>query len=189
MSPQLSVPVLALIACFTLGCRGTTRAAAGPSGSPAAVSAAELEALGRRFAAEGDLTRAEQYLSAAVDLGGGKAALTALVRVCVQARHLRMALDYAEAALRRRPGDAALRFVVGALYVEIGEAPQARPHLETAATALPNNAEVQFALGVFYRDDAPDPARADRFFRRYLELRPSGAGAEEARASLLEKVQ
>jgi tetratricopeptide (TPR) repeat protein len=152
-------------------------------------TADKLTARGKAFASVGDLTRAEQYFSAALDQGADYAAvLPLLLRVCIEARRYRVAIDYAEPLLKRHPDDYALRFVVASLYSTIGEEERAREELEWLVTEKPEEANVHFALAVLFRDQARDPVKADTHFREYLRLAPGGAHADEARASLLKAV-
>ena len=145
---------------------------------------------GKAFAAAGDLVRAEQYLAAALTVGGDeRVVVPLLVRVCVASHHYRLASDYADQLLARNPNDSRLRLLVGALYVSIGSPARAREHLERAARELPSDGDVQFAVAVFFRDDLADKAAADPYFREYLRLQGNGAHAAEARASLMERVQ
>jgi tetratricopeptide (TPR) repeat protein len=144
---------------------------------------------GRAFAEAGDLVRAEQYLGAALKAGADeRAVVPVLLRVCIAARHYRYASEVAELTLARMPDDPRLRLVVGALYVQIGNPGLAREHLERAARELATDADVQFAVGVVFRDDLADRAAADRYFREYLRLQPNGGHAAEARASVMERV-
>ena len=58
----------------------------------------------RRYAAAGDMVRAEQYFSAALSSGADeRAVIPELLRVCVASQHYRLATEYAEAALARHP--------------------------------------------------------------------------------------
>jgi tetratricopeptide (TPR) repeat protein len=144
---------------------------------------------GKAFARAGDMTRAEQYLAAALEQGAdARQVLPLLLRVCLTERRYRVAIDYAEDHLRKHPNDAQLRFVVGTLYSTVGEVQPAKQHLEQAAEASPKNAEVQFALGVLYRDELEDRASAHEHFQAYLRLAPNGPHADEARGSLLKVV-
>ncbi|WP_394836807.1 hypothetical protein LVJ94_07850 [Pendulispora rubella] len=144
---------------------------------------------GKAYADLGDLVRAEQYFGAALTAHADeRKVLPELLRVCVASRHYRLASEYAQVALARRPKDAHLRFVVGALYVSIGEIGRAREHLEQSARDMPEDAEVQFAVGTFFRDELTDQIGADPFFREYLRLAPRGPHADEARTSLMQKV-
>jgi tetratricopeptide (TPR) repeat protein len=154
---------------------------------------ANVEALfarGEMFAQAGDHTRAEQYFAAAIDAGGKPSAiLPHLLKACVASGHLRLASEYAEAELQRSPNNARLRFVSGALRAQLGDGPLAREHLVRAATDLPNDPSVQFSVAAFFRDTMVDRVNADPYFRHYLELAPKGEHADEARASLMERIQ
>ncbi len=145
---------------------------------------------GKRFAMMGDTVRAEQYLSAAVAAGADENKVTPIfLHVCVAARHYRLAMEYADAALARHPDNAKLRFLTGALHKDVGEPAKAREYLEQAARELRDDAEVQFAVAVFFRDDLKDIVAADPYFREYLRLSPQGVHAEEARVSLMVRLQ
>jgi tetratricopeptide (TPR) repeat protein len=145
---------------------------------------------GRAYGEAGDFTRAEQYLTAAL-AAGGKASviLPPLLKACVESGHLRLASEHAEAQLSRDPNDAHLRFLAGALHASLGNRAMARQHLEQAASALTEDANVQFSVAAFFRDDLQDRVDADPYFRDYLKLAPKGEHAEEARASLMERVR
>jgi predicted Zn-dependent protease len=138
----------------------------------------------------GDAVRAEQYLGAA--LAGGadeKVVLPVFLHVCVAAHHYRLAVEYADASLARHPDDPHLRFLTGSLHVSVGEPARARDYLEQAARELKDDPDVQFAVAVFFRDDLADKIAADPYFREYLRLSPKGAHAEEAKVSLMVRVQ
>lgn len=144
---------------------------------------------GKAFASVGDMTRAEQYLSAALDQGADEATvLPLLLRVCIAAKRYRVAIDYATPYLHKHPGDAHLRFVVASLRAEIGDTLAARAELQRVVEETPNDAGVRFSYAVLLRDQCHDPSNADEQFREYLRLSPQGEHAEEARASLLKAV-
>jgi tetratricopeptide (TPR) repeat protein len=145
---------------------------------------------GDAFAADGDFTRAQQYFAAAIAAGGNaNEILPHLLEACIAAGDLRLASEYAENALSRRPDDSNLRFVAGALLARIGNRPAAREHLVQAASEMKSNAKVQFLVATFFRDDMQDRVDADPYFRDYLRLEPKGEHASEARASLMEQLQ
>ena len=145
---------------------------------------------GKRFAMAGDTVRAEQYLGAALAAGADeKAVLPVFLHVCVAAHHYRLGVEYADASLARHPDDSRLRFLTGALHVSVGEPGRAREYLEQAAHELKDDADVQFAVAVYFRDDLADKIAADPYFREYLRLSPKGAHAEEARVSVMVRVQ
>lgn len=149
----------------------------------------KLYAQGRAFAAVGDLTRAEQYMAAALDAGGdGKKILPSLMGVCVEAKKYRVAIDYGEAYVKKKPDTIKLRHLLGTLYLALGEVAPARHHFEAVLERRPDEAETHYALGVLHRDSDHDPVRADKHFRAYLRINPTGAHVEDARASLLRSV-
>lgn len=176
-----------------LGCGGT-----GATGAQVAsqVKAAKEEQRpeklmerGLAFAAVSDHTRAEQYLSAALEAGAPpEKVLPPLLRACVAENRFRAALSYAEPHLTKHPDDSRLRFVVASLHASVGDFPAALAHLERVAKTRPDYAEVHYAIAVLLRDDIGDAARADTHFREYLRLEPEGAHAAEARGSLLRVV-
>ncbi len=144
---------------------------------------------GRAFAEIGDLTRAEQYLSAAIDSGANAdVVLPMLLRVCISEQRYWVAIDYAEPHLRRRPDDYRLRFVVASLYEVIGDTKMARAHLERVLDDKPEYADAHYAIAVLIRDGEHDVVGADAHFREYLRLEPKGLHAEEARGSLLKTI-
>jgi tetratricopeptide (TPR) repeat protein len=144
---------------------------------------------GKAFAEIGDLTRAEQYLAAALEQGADtKVVVPLLLKVCVEARRYRAAIDYAEHQLKKHPQDANLRALVGNLYAAIDEPQRAREQFELVLAQRPEDADVHFGLAVLLRDKMMDPVQADRHFREYLRLSPNGSHAEEARGSLLKSV-
>lgn len=145
---------------------------------------------GKMYFEVGDTLRAQQYFAASLKAGADeRVVFPLLLRACVAQRNFRLAVDYAEAALAKHPRDARLRFLTGALHGELGETARARDRFERAAKELPTDAEAQFTVGVFFRDDASDVVSADRYFRQYLALAPDGAHAEEAKSSLMERVE
>lgn len=145
---------------------------------------------GKAFAEVGDNVRAEQYFAAAIAAGGDqKEILPPLLRACVASGNVRLASEYAETALAKSPNDAHLRFLTGALQATVGNRVSARTHLVRAASDLPKDAEVQFAVAAFFRDTMIDLVEADQYFRAYLKLAPRGEHAEEARASIMQDLQ
>jgi Tfp pilus assembly protein PilF len=146
---------------------------------------AKLVEQGKAFAAVGDTTRAEQYFSTAITHGADEAVVIPLiVRVCVTDGRYELAIEYASRYTQKHPADARVRFVLGTLYAAIGDRGHARSELEYVVTAKPNDAEPHWALAKVLHDEGKDPTLADGQFREYLRLAPTGAHAEEARASI-----
>jgi len=144
---------------------------------------------GNTFARLGDMTRAEEYFTAALEQGAdSRKVLPLLLDVCMRTGRYRLAAQHAENHLRKHPDDVGTRFVLGTLYVALGDRHEARSALEQVASARPNDPEVHYALAVLARDSENDVVDADKHFREYLRLDPNGAHAEEARASLLKRV-
>ncbi len=141
---------------------------------------------GLAFAQVGDLTRAEQYLVAALDAGApADKVLPKLLVVCIANAHYRAGIEYAAPELQRNPDNASLRFVVAELEAFTGDATAARKDLGMVTDAQPNEAAPHFAYARLLRDNLGDVVAADREFRAYLKLEPAGEHANEARASLL----
>lgn len=144
---------------------------------------------GKALAAIGDLVRAEQYLTAAAERGADEAKVTPLLmRVCLEGKRYRAAIEHGEAYLRRHPKDARLRYLLGTLYFAVGDTLRAREHLQQVTTELPDLADAHYALAVVLLDGEHDVVSADRHFRAYVQLEPGGPHAEEARASMLRPV-
>lgn len=152
-------------------------------------SADKLVDRGKAFAALGDGTRAEQYLSGAIEKGAdAKKVLPMLLKVCISEQRYRVAIEYAEPYLRAHPDDVRLRFVVGTLYRSIGDLKSARAELETVMKQMPTHAEAHLEMARLLREDDKEPLKADEHFREYVRLKPDGAYAAEARQALLKSV-
>ena len=170
--PYARLACLALSGALAIGLAGCAhtpveKAEADMATMQAETSKKNLVDRGRAFAAVGDLTRAEEYLAAAIDQGAHhKDVLPLLLDVCVRGGRYRSAIQHAENHLRRFPHDHGTRLVV---------------------EARPDDAQAHYVLAVVARDDE-DVIGADRHFREYLRLQPTGTHAEEARASLLRRM-
>jgi Tfp pilus assembly protein PilF len=144
---------------------------------------------GLAFAQLGDMTRAEQYLVAAIDAGAPAAiVLPKLLMVCIASSHYRAGIEYAAPELQRDPENASLRFVVAELEALTGDASAARSDLDKVTEAQPSEPAPHFAYARLLRDDIGDRVAADKEFRAYLRLAPGGEHVGEARASLLRSV-
>jgi Tfp pilus assembly protein PilF len=145
---------------------------------------------GRAFAAVGDSTRAEQYLTAAMDAGADpRSVMPSLLHACVESHRYRVAAEYVGEYLRRNPDDASLRLLHGMLEAAVGDRAVARREFEAVLRVRPDDSDGQYALAVLLRDEMDDPAGADEHFRAYLRIAPNGLHAAEARASLIGQAQ
>ena len=189
--PWLAKAVVVGAAVALAGCGSPEKKPAETaSGRPPLKDPALLFERGKAYTELGDFTRAEQYFAAAMAAGGKTSVITPyLIKACVASGDLRLASEYAETELARNPDNARLRFLTGALYAATGNRPEARKLLVQAASELPKDADVQFSVATFFRDDLDDKVSGDPYFREYLRLEPKGARAEEARASLMEKLR
>ena len=146
---------------------------------------AKLIEQGKTFAAIGDTTRAEQYFSAAIARGADEAnVIPLIVKVCVTDGRYELAIDYASRYTQKRPADIRVRYLLGTLYAAVGDRGRARSELEYVVTAKPNDPEPHWALAKVLHEEGKDPNLADGQFREYLRLAPTGAHADEARASI-----
>jgi uncharacterized protein HemY len=184
--------VIGVVAVLAAACGPSTpsdRAQANMATLSAETTADKLLARGRAFAAVGDATRAEEYLTAALDQGADPhIALPLLMTVCVQTQRYRSAIQHAEDHLRRHPDDYRTRFVLGTLYAAVGDNKEAHESLEEGLRVHPDDATAHYALAVLARDAESDPVLADQHFREYLRLEPHGPHAEEARDGLLKRM-
>jgi len=188
MSPRATAPaLLAGLGVLLAACGNAPPAPAGP-GPADPVADAHPEALFQHalaLAQAGDLVRAEQYLAASIDRGYPEdRAMPVLIRVCVAASRLRIALGYAEPYLERHPDAWSLRYVVATIHLGMGDGVRARHELERVVQAAPEEPDPHFLLALVLRDEAGDPAGAEQHLRRYLELAPEGHHAAEARDAL-----
>ena len=180
----LVVAVAALEGCGPAPSRGAPRSADGH----AETDARSWEELGDQLMKQGDTSRAAQYYEAAL-LAGAPRALPKLLAACVASRQYALAVEHAEAALARDPANEHLRALLGSLHADTGELARARADFEQAALERPADADLQFTVAVFFRDDVHEPGRADAYFRAYLAVAPSGRHAREAHASLMKRVE
>jgi Tfp pilus assembly protein PilF len=144
---------------------------------------------GKGFAAVGDTTRAEEYLTAALAAGADdKKVVPVLVRVCIRDQRFRSGIEHAENYLNKHPGDTGTRFILGTMYVAVGDMGKAKTELSRVVAEKPDLAGAQYALGVVYKE-MNDPVAADHNFRAYLRLEPHGEYAPEAQSSLLKSMK
>lgn len=157
-----------------------------------ALRARRLYERGVALSAQGDLTRAEQYLALAHhEAGRDRKSLAALLAVCVRASRLRSALAYAEPYVHDHPRELPLLQLMAALQLALGELAPARVTLEQALRVDGTRPETHYLLARVYAASKPDGARASQHrkrarthYARYLALAPAGPHAEEARTML-----
>ena len=180
---SLALPLVFWIAA----CGASKPKAAVPDGDPLQrVSAGTLFSRGEAFARRGDLSRAEQYLSAALDRGyPPRRALPLLIGVCARASRYRSVLTYAEPYLESHPREWRLRLVVASIHLAVGSVDRARDELTRVVSDAPAEPTGHYMLAVLLRDENGGAQDAATHFQRYLELAPHGPHADEARSSIL----
>jgi tetratricopeptide (TPR) repeat protein len=190
IAQSYAIALLAILA--TTSCASAAASGAGKQGRAAQLrrspSVAELVERGRGFAAIGDFTRAEQYLSASLEAGADvHTALPMLVRVCIETGRYRVGIEHIRRYLREDSNDDRLHFLLGVLEAGVGNRDAALKELQAVLAQHPDDADGHYALGVLLRDGADDIVNADVHFRAYLRLAPEGAHTADARASLLQE--
>lgn len=190
------VPTRALL-CVALGaslcgataCAGASREQEEAQALKQESSAEILFEKGRVAAAIGDLTRAEQYLVAAIKAGADeRKVIQPLLVACITDQRFPAALEYAEQYLYRHPNDLDVRFVAGSIHAVLGESEKARVLLESVTQGRPESAEAHYALATVLRQGG-DAVQADRHDIEYLRLDPEGAHAAQARARLTQVIR
>lgn len=178
--------ILAAVALAAASACASTQHPEMPPGDPLArVQARELYQQALGFTQTGDLVRAEQYFVASLERGmDERVVMPTLIRTCVSASRFRAAVNYATHYLERHPDDVALRFLNGTILAGLGENQSARRSFEDVLRRNERHAGAHYNLATLLRDGYSDPRGADEHFRRYLDIEPSGAHAEEARAGL-----
>ena len=141
----------------------------------------------RAFAEAADYTRAEQYLNLATERGvDSSQVIPLLIDVCVRDQRYRAALQYAEEHLRQHPRSYRLRYIEATLLRALGDIAKSRQELQRVLDASPDYADAHYSMALLLRNDLGSYLEADRHFREYLRLAPSGQHAEEVGESLLE---
>ncbi len=171
---------------FAAGC---ARESAGPANATLSLrnqqTLAELVERGRAFAMIGDLTRGEQYLSAALEHGAdARRVLPPLVHVCVEAGRYRVAADYVRSYMDADPDSTDLHLLYGLLEAAVGDRELARREYEGVIRSHPDDSAGHYALAVLLRDGLGDASGSEVHFREYLRIAPQGVHAAEARAAL-----
>jgi predicted Zn-dependent protease len=178
------------VACM-LWCVGSLSACAAratPIQAPPSVEtwpAAQLYQNGLTLLAQGELTRAEQYLASALRAGHDPhATMQALLTVTIRASRLRSALAYAEPFLSAHPRDVALRQLVGSLHLALGDLPRAEQELAHVMRVSDQSAEAHYLMALVLARQRAPLAEQHAHLARYLDISPEGVHAEEARAAL-----
>ena len=184
MRPRAAILVLGLLSAACT--HSASDPAAGPNALRKGQSIDELYERGRAFAMIGDLTRGEQYLSAALEHGADpQRVLPPLVHICVEAGRYRVAADYMHAYMGAAGESADLHLLYGLLEASIGDVDVARREYEAAIRIHPDDSAIHYALAVLLRSALVDPDGSNAEFREYLRLAPHGEHAAEARSALV----
>jgi tetratricopeptide (TPR) repeat protein len=148
------------------------------------VTADQLFDLALLYTGQGDLQRAEQYLSAAQQRGYEEPAVVFwLVRVCILAGRYHSALEHAGRYLRQHPEAWPLRLVVASIHEALGDFGRARANLEAIVEAEPDRALPHYRIALLYLEHS-DTSRARHHLQQYLRLAPEGSHGPEADATL-----
>jgi len=148
-------------------------------------SSDKLVERGMAFADMGDLTRAEQYLVAALDQDAEpRRALPALLRVCVAAGRHRAAIVYAREYGSELSSDAQFEFILALLESAMGEPEAAIGHLRGVVRRAPSHAEAHYRLAALLEEKDSDREEVAFHLHEYLRLEPKGKYAEAASAAL-----
>lgn len=143
---------------------------------------------GTAFASIGDYTRAEEYLTAALDAGAPpRKVMPMLVKVCISDNRFRSVIQHAESYLSHYPDDVATRFVYGTVLYAVGEFVRAKAELARVTHEQPQIADAHFALALADKELGYH-FEAENQFREYLRLAPRGSHAAEASGSLMNTV-
>jgi predicted Zn-dependent protease len=175
---------LFVLVCAPTGCASSPpprRETPPETSGRAPTTAAALFRRGMALAGAGQLVRAEQYLSLALERGyPEEEALPALLRVCLASSRLRTALNHAESRLVRRPDDWSLRFLAASILLAMGEQGRAREELERVVAYRGGFGPAHYLLAMATRDRFADLTATRRHFTAYLRIEPRGEHAEEA---------
>ncbi|MFZ1864121.1 MAG: tetratricopeptide repeat protein [Polyangiales bacterium] len=158
-----------------------------PADTIASVTADRLFDFGLHYAGQGDLQRAEQYLSAARQRGyDERVAVFWLLRICVFAGRYHAALEHADTYLKKQPDDWALRLVIASIHEALGDFSRARAVLESIVQSEPDRALPHYRLALLYSAQHSEPAMVRRHLQEYLRLAPDGTHGAEVVATLRE---
>lgn len=142
---------------------------------------------GLGYAELGDLTRAEQYLAAALEQGATpRQALPRLLHVCIAAGRHRAALVYAQEYGAPLASDAQFLFLQATLESAVGDADTAIEQLRRTVKLLPDHPNAHYQLALLLERREGSEADIVAHLRHYLRLAPHGSHADDAWARLNE---
>jgi len=140
---------------------------------------------GLAFAELGDLTRAEQYLTAALDQGAPpRRVIPPLLHVCLAAGRHRAALAYAREFGAPLAGDLQFRYLLATLESAVGDPDKAVQELRRILLASPRYVDAHYQLALLLQRRGGDDEQVALHLREYLKLSPDGPFAEDARTRL-----
>lgn len=182
MSRATACLLIVLLVCG--GCAHTTTREYAEA-EAMAMRGESLYRAGAQLLREGDLTRAEQYLSSALRAGyDADAVIKALMTACIRAGRLRSALSYAEPHVADHPEQLALRLLVASLHLGLENFAHGERELSFVLRVAEANPEAHYLMALLLLKQGGAPAAVHGHFRRYLELAPRGAHADEAHSAL-----
>lgn len=182
---RIALPMILLVSLG--GCISQRQGPVGPPPSDpiASTPAAELRSKGLAFARRGDLTRAQQYLSAAQAKGfDEKVIVPELVKICIAASRLRAALAFAEPYVDKHPEDAGMSYVVGTIHLALGNLQRASTHLTGALQPSHIMIDAAYSLALIAFEEG-QTVQAREHLEHYLRVQPEGQFANRARNLLL----
>jgi tetratricopeptide (TPR) repeat protein len=173
--------------CASVAATGDGMQGANQADPFAGIAAEQLFQQGEAMARSGDLLRAEEYLSAALQRGyAPELVLPLLLKVCLASSRLSAALTYAGPYLQQHPDDYHLRYLVAAVQLGMARHEEAARELRRVLSQHPDFAPAHYLMGVVLRDYAHDPVRATQHFRQHQALDPDGLHSAEVAAWLQE---
>ena len=187
IASRIALPMILLLSLG--GCMSQRQGpVAPPPADPiAATPAEELRAKGLAHARRGDLTRAQQYLSAAQAKGfDEKVIVPELVKICIAASRLRAALAFAEPYVDKHPEDAGMSYVVGTIHLALGDLQRASSHLSGALRPSHIMIDAAYSLALIAMEEGRT-GEAREHLKHYLRAAPKGQFASRAK-NLLERI-
>jgi tetratricopeptide (TPR) repeat protein len=148
-------------------------------------SATPLIMLGTLEQSRGNLDRSQQLYQKALDVEPNQpvAANNHAYLIMESGGNLDVALNLAQTAVRGMPNNPSAADTLGWAFYLKGVYGSARDVLEGAVKAAPENANIQFHLGMTY-DKIEDHPKATAHLKRALQLAPTGPNAASIRQML-----